>query len=123
MKLSHIFLTIFVFLAVTPFVSAVEYHHHDVTNNYYSQETINSAINTVYSNSAAAKATAAGQHHFKSTPKLQWSVGAGFVGNESAISFALGLQAGNVFISGNVTNTLFSVKSDPIFGAAASSVF
>lgn len=70
-----------------------------------------------------AKATAAGQHHYKATAQLQWSVGAGFSGNESALSFGLGLQTGNIFWAGNITDSIFSSESSPVIGVSASGTF
>ena len=80
--------------------------------------------NNIYTDSQGiASAIAAGQHHYKATQHLQWSIGAGFAGDESALSFGLGLQAGKVFVSGNVTNNIFSGDSDPVIGIGASGTF
>ena len=92
-----------------------------VTNNYITEKVINQTVNET--DKSAAKSTAAGQHHYKATKDLQWSVGAGYAGDETALSVGLGLQLGNVFMSGNITDTIFSGESDPIIGIGASGTF
>jgi len=73
------------------------------TNNYYTSEGVASAI-------------AAGQHHYKATKQLQWSIGGGYIDDYSAVSFGLGLQVGKVFVSGNL-------GSDGVIGVGASGTF
>jgi len=65
-----------------------------------------------------AIAIAAGQHHFKATTALQWSVGVGH-DEKSAVSFGLGKQVGKVFISGNIS----SDGSTSAFGFSGSGTF
>jgi len=60
-------------------------------------------VTNIYNVKGIALAIAAGQHNFKATTALQWSIGAGHVNNDSAVSLGLGLQAGKVFISGNIS--------------------
>ena len=62
---------------------------------------------------------AASQHHYKATTSLQWSVGAGYIDDDSAVSFGLGLQSGKVFISGNFS----SDGSSSAIGFGASGTF
>ena len=129
MKLSHTIYTVLVFLALTALstnitIASGSHHNDSITNNYYASETvINKSISDSKADKSTAKSTAAGQHNFKSTTDLQWSIGAGFAGDESALSLGLGLQTGNIFFSGNVTGALFSGESDPIFGFGASGTF
>ena len=47
---------------------------------------------------------AAAQHHYKATTALQWSIGGGSYGGETAISGGLGMQAGKVFVSCNASS-------------------
>ena len=126
MKLSHIFwaivaITFLASLYADP-VEADGYNHNVEVNNYYLPEHSKSISDSQADNNTA-KSTAAGQHNFKSTTDLQWSVGAGFSGDASALSFGLGLQTGKIFFSGNVTNTIFSDDSDPIVGLGAGGTF
>lgn len=70
-------------------VYAGERHHHG--------ETVINVTNSM----DIAVAAASGQHHYRSTNQLQWSVGSAFIDDDSAVSFGLGKQVGRVFISGN----------------------
>ena len=91
------------------------------TDNYTAGEILNQPSDKT--DEIAARSTAAGQHHYKATTDLQWSVGSGFAGDETALSFGLGYQAGDVFVSGNITDTIFSGESDPVVGVGASGTF
>ena len=72
------------------------------------------------------RAAAAGQTNYKSTPNLQWNLGAAFNGGESALKIGFGWQAGDVFIAGGVTDntdTMFTSESDPLVTVSASGEF
>ncbi|MEE8207865.1 MAG: hypothetical protein V3T88_02775 [Nitrosomonadaceae bacterium] len=55
---------------------------------------------TSINNKCSAVSAAAGQHHYRSTNRIQWSVGGAYC-DSSAASFGLGAQLGKVFASGN----------------------
>ena len=72
-----------------------EYHHIEPdyrlpTNNYQ------------VGSKGIALASASGQHNYKATNQLQWSIAGAFVGenDDSAASFGLAKQLGKVFVSG-----------------------
>jgi len=92
-----------------------------VYNTYVTEENVSQAVSDT--DKSEARSIASGQHHFKATTRLQWSVGAGFAGDESALSFGLGLQTGKIFWSGNITGNLFSGDSDPAIGIGGSGTF
>ena len=96
------------FIAVKSY--AIEY----LPRPHHSHE---AAIEKAYNSAIPA---AAGQHHYKATTQLQWSVGAAFAeGGDSAVSLGLGLQLGEVFASGN-----YSTDGDEsIVGVAGSGTF
>lgn len=62
---------------------------------------------------------AAGQHHYKATTRLQWSVGAAFADEGSAVSFGLGQQLGEVFAAGSYStdgdNSIFNITGSGTF--------
>lgn len=90
-------------------VYATERHHH--------HETV--VQNNSIQISGTALAIAASQHHYKATSQLQWSTGAGYINDKSAVSFGLGIQAGKVFVSGNFS----SDGSSSAIGIGASGTF
>lgn len=99
MKVKNPFIIFFVACAVLFFMSlmnayAGEKHHRSTTQIVTKSESV----------SDIALAVAAGQHNYKATSAFQWSVGAGYVDNSSAVSFGLGKQTGKVFISGNFSS-------------------
>lgn len=134
MKVTHIFYTLITFLIVV-FTSASfadgNYHHKDVTintYNYVTKKIVSEAIADTFNKAdrSEARAAAAGQMHFKSTPNLQWAIGAGFSGGESAFSFGLGYQAGSVFVAANITDSadiMFTKDSDPLITFGTSGEF
>jgi len=77
---------------------SIEYHHSQ-PSNYYS-----TTNETVISGKGIALGIAAAQHHYKATTALQWSIGGGNYDGSSAVSGGLGLQAGKVFVSGNISS-------------------
>ena len=81
-------------LAFADAVFAHDYHHHDPVTNTYQ----------ISNSKGVALAAASGQHHYKATNLLQWSIGGAHIDNSSAVSFGLGKQAGKVFISGNISS-------------------
>lgn len=83
-------LIVFIFFVITSWVRAGDRYH------YVSNSVVEKASN-------AALPAAAGQHHYKATASLQWSVSAAFSENDSAVSFGLGLQTGDIFASGSFT--------------------
>lgn len=88
-------------------------HKHTV-NNYYST-TNESKISIDSVNQAIA--IASGQHHYRSTNSLQWSIGAGYM-DKSAVSFGLGKQVGKIFFT---TDYSSDGKTSAIgFGASGS---
>ena len=64
----------------------------------------NTTTTNIYSTKGVALGIAAAQHHYKATTALQWSIGGGNYDGASAVSYGLGLQAGKVFVSGNVSS-------------------
>jgi len=86
-----------------------EYHHAYIGQSSTPSE---SSVSNI------ALSAAAGQHNFKATTALQWSVG-GAIGNDSAVSFGLGKQMGKVFVSGNYS----SDGKDSIIGLSAGGTF
>jgi hypothetical protein len=107
------FIIFFVAFAVLFFAANIaladKYHHHDVP-----RETINN-----YIQQGVALAAASGQHNYKATNQLQWSVAGAFESGSSAASFGLAKQVGKVFVSGNFS----SDGSDSIIGVSASGTF
>ena len=98
MKMGYIFVAVAVlfFLALSQSYGG-EYHH--------SQPILPSNTTTnIYSTKGVALGIAAAQHHYKATTALQWSLGGGNYDGDSAVSYGLGLQAGKVFVSGNVSS-------------------
>lgn len=91
-----IFFIVTLLLVIGNYAWSSERHH------YHSTEVIQTTITT--ESKGLALAIASGQHHYKATTLLQWSVGAGYVDDNSAVSFGLGKQAGKVFVSGNFTS-------------------
>lgn len=102
-------------------------HHNDteqVINIEYQQlQTTESVATQITKNSISgiALAAAAGQHNYKATNQLQWSVAGAFVGenDDSAASFGLAKQVGKVFVSGNFT----SDGTNSLVGVSASGTF
>ena len=71
---------------------------------------------------AEAVTGASGQHHYKATTQLQWSVAGAFTDgncNDSAVSFGLGLQAGDVFTAANFSSN----GESNMIGVSASGTF
>jgi len=66
-----------------------------------------------------ALASASGQHHYKATNQLQWSVGTAFSSGDSAVSFGLGKQVGKVFVSGGYSTD----GDDSMMNVGASGTF
>ena len=93
-------IVIFIIACFTVDALAHGNHHGSTTvNNYYSQETIQKHVNQATKGFAIAGAS--GQHHYKATTALQWSVAGAYtdVTDTSAISFGLGKQYESVFLS------------------------
>lgn len=114
------FISFFVVFAVLFFIVSAVWadNPHGSAGIVYERQDL--TITTFTGQSAGvALGLAAGQHHYKATTQLQWSVGGGLVDDESAISFGLGLQSGEVFLSVNVS----SDGSTSAFGLGASGVF
>lgn len=92
--------------------------YHTEVNNYYNSSEV---IQTYVQNSGVALAAASGQHHYKATTALQWSVGGAYssLGDNSAVSFGLGKQYESVFLS-----TSYSTDGrDSVITGSASGVF
>lgn len=104
--ISKSFLLLALCCFITGVVFASEEHHH------YHAST--AAIEKAYNQALPA---AAGQHHYKATTQLQWSVGAAFTDDDDgAVSFGLGLQLGEVFTTGS-----FSTDGEESIAAVAGS--
>lgn len=91
-----------------------EYHHVEPdyqlpTNNYQ------------IDSKGVALAAASGQHNYKATTSLQWSVAGAFVNenDDSAVSFGLSKQIGKIFGSINFSSDGHS----SIIGVSASGTF
>ena len=99
MKIGYIFVAVaaLFFLALSQSYGS-EYHH--------SQPVMpaNTTNTNIYSTKGVALGIAAAQHHYKALSKLQWSIGGGNYNGSSAISGGLAIQAGKVFVSGNVSS-------------------
>lgn len=103
------FICFFVLFAILFFAASIaradNIHHSIVYEENYTYPAASSIENAKnYTYAGTALAIASGQHHYKATTSLQWSVGAGYVDDNSAVSFGLGLQSGKVFISGNFSS-------------------
>lgn len=114
MKIIAPILLVIMFIALAFNASASERHHHN--------QTVNQSTTNIYqTDSAVALAAASGQHHYKDRDSLQWS-GAGAYSDledKSAVSFGLGKQAGDVFITGSFS----SDGNSSIIGFSASGSF
>ena len=97
----------FILCAASTPAGASERHHYQP-----SPAAIKKAFNS-------ALPAAAGQHHYKATTQLQWSVGAAFADEGSAVSFGLGQQLGKVFAAGSYStdgdNSIFNITGSGTF--------
>lgn len=113
------FITLHVVAATLFFISDAAWAGGD----HLHESTIVSASTTTnnYIQQGVALASASGQHHYKATTSLQWSMGGAFANtsDSSAVSFGLGAQVGKVFISGNFS----SDGSTSVVGFGASGTF
>lgn len=99
--------TILVFLAILLANTALADDPHGVVIQPVYIDVPRETITSVYADSKGiALAAASGQHNYKATTSLQWSVAGAFVSenDDSAASFGLGMQAGKVFIDGNFSS-------------------
>ena len=102
--------TLLIFLAILLANTAyADTYHHRTTTNVYTDS------------KGVAIAAASGQHNYKATTSLQWSVGGAFVNenDDSAVSFGLGQQLGKVFAACNYS----SDSHNSIIGCSASGTF
>jgi hypothetical protein len=116
-----------ILLANTAYADNKHHNGRTVINNYntyVTEEIINQSINQAYR--SEVRAAAAGQTNYKATDRVQWNIGAAFIGGESALNLGIGYQAGSVFIAGGVTDntdTMFTKDSDPLVTVNAGGVF
>lgn len=92
-----------------------------LAGDYYqpSEEAMAPAMET-----CTAKAAASGQHQYKATERPQWSAALSRDGCSTAASVGFGIQAGKVFITGNVSDNVFSsIESDPMISISGSGTF
>lgn len=82
------------------------------------------SVPEVMSSFCTAKAAAAGQQNFKATDRLQWSAAISSDNCSTAAQIGLGIQVGEVFVTGNIADNIFSsVESDPMVSISASGTF